>query len=109
MQEPLKILASEAYSEILGLDVVLQSKVSKSTHRQLVANPTASKSDLESSACEYWLSALVVYLEESDLPICKAAACTTDSGEVLRRSFGSRRMKTLRNIGLELGRKSDHG
>ena len=97
LQEPLKILASEAYSEILGLDVVLQSRVSKSTHRYLVANPGASKTELETSAREYWLSVLVTFLEESDMPICKIAAGTTDPGAVLRRSFGSRRMKTLRN------------
>ena len=97
LQEPLQILASEAYSEILGLDVVLQSRVSKSTHRYLVANPGASKTELESSAREYWLSVLVTYLEESDLPVCKIAGGTTDPGAVLRRSFGSRRMKTLRN------------
>ena len=97
LQEPLKILASEAYSEILGLDVVLQSRVSKSTRRYLVANPGASKTELETSAREYWLSVLVTFLEESDMPICKIAAGTTDPGAVLRRSFGSRRMKTLRN------------
>ena len=97
LQEPLKILASEAYSEILGMDVVLQSRVSKSTHRYLIANPGASKTELEASAREYWLSVLVTFLEESDMPICKIAAGTTDPGAVLRRSFGSRRMKTLRN------------
>ena len=97
LQEPLKILASEAYSEILGLDVVLQSRVSKSTYRYVNANPGASKSDMESTAREYWLSVLVMYLEESDLPICRVAASTTDPGAILRRSFGSRRMKTLRN------------
>ena len=95
LQEPLKILASEAYSEILGMDVVLQSRVSKSTHRYLVANPGASKTELETSAREYWLSVLVTFLEESDMPICKIAAGTTDPGAVFRRSFGSRRMKTV--------------
>ena len=97
LQEPLKVLASDAYAEILGLDVVLQSRLSKSTHRYTVANPDARKTDLEQSAREYWLSVPVTYLEGSDLPICKVAAGTTDPGAVLRRSFGSRRMKTLRN------------
>ena len=34
---------------------------------------------------------------EADLPIVKIAQATSNPGETLRRSFGTRRMKTLRS------------
>ena len=97
LQEPRDPNAVDVYSELLGMDVKLQARLSRASYRLALANPHMSRSDLESAAREQWLSVLVGYITEADLPICKVAASTSDSSAVLRRSFGSRRLKTLRN------------
>ena len=97
LMEPNRLEASEIYGELLGMNVKLQSKISKSTFRRVVANPDMSRQEVESIAREKWLYTLVEYLQEADLPICKVADSTSDPGAVLLRAFGSRRMKALRN------------
>eukprot|EP00435_Cladocopium_sp_Y103_P023547 s2855_g5.t1 len=79
------------------MDVKLQARVSKARYRLQVRNPGVSKTELDNAAQEQWLTILVGYVEEADLPIVKVANATTSPAEVIRRAFGSRRMKTLRN------------
>ena len=79
------------------MDAKLQHRVSKSFFRSRLKNPLASKTDLETAAREVWLTELVSYLKESDLPICNIVQSTSDPLAMLKRSFGNRRMKTLRN------------
>ena len=95
--EPRDPSAVDVYSDLLGMDVKLQARLSRASYRLALARPHMSRSDVESAAREHWLSVLVEYITEADLPICKVAASTSDSSAVLRRSFGSRRLKTLRN------------
>ena len=97
LQEPRDPNAVDVYNELLGMDVKLQARLSRASYRLALAKPHMSRSDLESAAREQWLSVLVDYIVEADLPICKVAASTSDSSSVLKRSFGSRRLKTLRN------------
>ena len=89
--------AADAYDALLGMDVALQARVSKSRYRMQIKYPSGSKTDLENAAREYWVNVLVSYVEESELPIVKVAKETSNPQEVMRRSFGTRRMKTLRN------------
>jgi len=79
------------------MDVALQARVSKSRYRMQIKYPSGSKTDLENAAREYWVNVLVSYVEESGLPIVKVAKETSNPQEVMRRAFGTRRMKTLRN------------
>ena len=94
---PPRVDASDIYTELLGMDAKLQSRVSKSFFRSQLKNPLSSKTDLEAAAREAWLSELVSYLKEADLPICNIVQSTSDPLCMLKRSFGNRRMKTLRN------------
>ena len=94
---PPRVAASDVYSELLGLDAKLQCRVSKSYFRSQLKNPSASKTELEAAARETWLAELVGILQEADLPICSMVDTTSDPLGMLKRSFGSRRMKTLRN------------
>ena len=89
--------AADTYDELLGMDVALQARVSKSRYRMQIKYPSGSKTDLENAAREYWVNVLVSYVEESGLPIVKVAKETSNPQEVMRRAFGTRRMKTLRN------------
>ena len=97
LQEPRNPNAVDVYSELLGMDVKLQARLSRSSYRLALARPHMSRNDLELAAREHWLSVLVGYIVEADLPICKVAASTSDSSAVMKRSFGIRRLKTLRN------------
>ena len=92
-----RVSAPDAYSELLGMDVQLKARVSKASYRMQIRFPSGNKSDLEGAAREYWLSILVGYLEEANLPLVKVAKETSNPGEVMRRAFGARRMKTLRS------------
>ena len=94
---PPRVAASDVYSELLGLDAKLQCRVSKSYFRSQLKNPSASKTELEAAARESWLAELVGVLQEAELPICTMVDATSDPLGMLKRSFGSRRMKTLRN------------
>ena len=87
----------DVYNELLGMDVKLQARLSKSFYRLALSKPHVSRSDLETAAREHWLAVLVGYITEADLPICKVAAATSDGNAVLKRAFGSRRLKTLWN------------
>lgn len=95
--EPPAVQASELYAEFLGMSAKLTSRVSKSTFRSVLKNPTHSKTDIELAAREVWLNELIGYLEEGDLPIMRIASATAEPMFVLKRAFGNRRMKTLRN------------
>lgn len=94
---PQRISAVDAYNELLGMDVKLQARVSKANYRLQVKHPTCSRTDIEQAAWEYWLNVLVAYLEEASLPIVAVAKATSNPSEVMRRAFGTRRMKTLRS------------
>ncbi len=94
---PGRVEASDVYAELLGMDAKLQSRVSKSFFRCQLKNPLASKSELENAAREAWLAELVGFLKEAELPICRILEGTSEPLTLIRRSFGSRRMKTLRN------------
>ena len=97
LREPPKVSAADAYQELLRMDVKLQARVSKAHYRLQLRFPGSSKSDLESVAREHWLAVLVGYVEEAELPIVKVAQATSSPADVMRRAFGARRMKTLRN------------
>ena len=97
LHEPPKVSAVDAYQELLGMDVKLQARVSKAQYRLQVKFPGSSKSDLEAVAREHWLSVLVGYLQEAELPLVRVAQATSNPIEIMRRAFGTRRMKTLRN------------
>eukprot|EP00435_Cladocopium_sp_Y103_P009281 s3525_g2.t1 len=92
-----RVSAPDAYDELLAMDVKLQARVSKARYRLQVRNPGVSKTELDNAAREQWLTILVGYVEEADLPIVKVANSTSSPADVIRRAFGSRRMKTLRN------------
>ena len=89
--------AVDVYQELLGMDVKLQARVSKAHYRMQVRYPSGSKTELENAARDYWLNTLVSYIEEADLPLVRVAKETSDPAEVMRRAFGTRRMKTLRS------------
>ena len=74
-----------------------KARVSKGIYRMQVRFPSGNKSDMESAAREYWLNVLVAPFEESELPLVKVAQETSNPAEVMRRAFGTRRMKTLRS------------
>ena len=97
LQEKPRVSAPDAYNELLGMDVQLKARVSKASYRMQVKFPTGSKSDLEGAARERWLSVMVAYMEEAELPLVKVAKETSNPAEVMRRAFGARRMKTLRS------------
>ena len=94
---PPRVNASDIYTELLGMDAKLQSRVSKSFFRSQLKNPLSRKTELEAAARESWLTELVSYLKEADLPICNIVQSTSDPLSMLKRAFGNRRMKTLRN------------
>lgn len=89
--------APGVYAQLLGIDVKLQCNVSKSTYRAKLADPSASKQDLENTARAHWLKVLTGFLVEAQLPICEIAQQTTDPNAVYEKAFGSRRMRTLRS------------
>ena len=89
--------ASDIYTELLGMDAKLQSRVSKSFFRSQLKNPLSSKTEIEAAARESWLTELVSYLKEADLPISNIVQSTSDPLSMLKRAFGNRRMETLRN------------
>eukprot|EP00438_Fugacium_kawagutii_P012105 Skav220354 [mRNA] locus=scaffold609:12297:13624:+ [translate_table: standard] len=91
------VSASETYSQLLGLDVKLQCRVSRSTFRCKLSDPGASKQDVENSARKYWLKMLVSFLVDAQLPVCEIANNTSEPHVILERAFGNRRMRTLRN------------
>ncbi len=95
--QPPVVQASALYAELLGMSAKLSSNVSKSTFRAVLRNPSQSKSDIESAARKVWLAELIGYLEEDEMPIMRIASATCEPMTVLKRSFGNRRMKTLRN------------
>ena len=97
LDPPQRISAVDAYNELLGMDVKLQARVSKANYRLQVKHPTCSRTDIEQTAREYWLNVMVAYLEEAALPIVAVAKATSNPAEVMRRAFGTRRMKTLRS------------
>ena len=97
LSEPPKVSAPDVYDELLGMDVKLRERVSKANYRLQVRFPSSSKADIENAGREYWLSVLVGFLEEANLPVVKIARATSNPNEILRRAFGTRRMKTLRN------------
>ena len=97
LHDPKDPNAADVYNELLGMDVKLQARLPRASYRLTLAKPNMSRSDVESAAREHWLSVLVGYIVEADLPICKVAASTSDGNAVMRRAFGSRRLKTLRN------------
>ena len=94
---PEPIDASEAYSVMVGMDIKLQCNVSRATFRGKLADPNASKQELENVARLYWLKVMVAFLVEAQLPVCEIADKTSDPQAILERSFGSRRLRTLRS------------
>ena len=94
---PPVVHASEAYAELLGMSAKLAARVSKSTFRSALRNASQSKSDIESAAREVWLTELIGYMEEGELPIVRIASATSEPLTVLKRAFGNGRMKVLRN------------
>ena len=97
LPDPKRVAAVDAYEELLGMDVKLKARVSKANYRLQIKFPSSSRTDIENVAREYWLNTLVGYVEEAQLPIVQVARSTSNPGEVMRRAFGNRRMKTLRN------------
>ena len=97
LRPAVRVSASDTYSQLLGLDVKLQCSVSKSTFRCKLANPTATKQELETAARTYWLKMLVSFVVEAKLPLCDLADKTSDPQGTLERAFGNRRMRTLRS------------
>ena len=95
--KPEKTPMADVYEELLGMDIKLQARVSKANYRAQVRFPSSSKADIEQAAREYWLTVMVGYLEEAALPIVAVAKATSNPADIMRRAFGTRRMKTLRN------------
>eukprot|EP00438_Fugacium_kawagutii_P013284 Skav225456 [mRNA] locus=scaffold881:11561:12319:+ [translate_table: standard] len=89
--------SSDVYSELLGLDVQLQCRVSKSTFRAKLRDPGVSRGDLEAASRAYWLKVLVAFVVEAQLPLVSIASQTADPQLAMEMAFGNRRMKTLRS------------
>ena len=96
LELPVRASSVEIYDDFLNRSVELKRSFHKSLARQLRAHPLSSKQELEVLQHNKWADILVGHMVESNLPVCEVAAKTSNSAEVLRRSLGNRRMKTLR-------------
>ena len=97
----LEAIASEsiqdAFEEQKSCSVELVRTVSKSHFKAALKRPDVSRTELELLEKERWASALVSFIQEANLPLCKIAESTTSPAQVLVKAVGSRRAKTLRN------------
>ena len=86
----------DAYNALVGLSVSLRTFVSKTLYRRKLADPQATKDQLEFATREYWLCVWAGMLKEACLPVCTIADATSDPMAVLRAALGTRRVGTLR-------------
>ena len=82
----------DAYNALVGLSVSLRTFVPKSLHRRKLADPQATKHQLEFATREYWLCVWAGMLKEICLPVCTIADVTSDHMAVLRAALGTRRV-----------------
>ena len=87
----------EVFSSFTSLSSALHTKLSRTSYRQLLKSPNATKAELEKSLRDQWASILVELVMEVQLPVTEVAAKTVDPVQTILRAIGNRRAKTLRN------------
>ena len=97
LEKPSVVSVQDVYQEQMASSIELVRHVSKSGYRKAAKQPTESRLDLEHLEKERWAATLAAYIKEAELPLCKVAEATSNPTQILLKSFGSRRAKTLRN------------
>lgn len=91
------VSSQEAFCNYTALSSPLQYKLSRTSYRQQLKSPGATKAELEKSLRDQWSAVLVNLVLEAKLPIVEMAEKTMDPVKTIFRAIGNRRAKTIRN------------